>query len=325
MFPRMDPDRVLYSKPQAHVWELTNDIIFDMGDRFPMASQWSDNLARLRTYYYDYKAKMKTLNESPESLSSEEFEGGGLKDYSTLNFESEQKELGSLTDTSWSRRTNRDELKLNHDHESDNQSEATSPVMAFKGEDTRASTPASSWQTINAPPDKRKSTSEAPSLSTSSHTRYYASSPNTAPIRPSSTYNPPNESPEAHSMRPPATETTPISHAYNRGPDMYGPAPTALQAHWQQQQAQQQVQQQIQQQVQQQTRLDLEQMKQVGEFAVPNFDLHSWQLGEDYTVQDESSNHSYSNYPYMLSAYTTSYGIPCQPPYDESGPTMANS
>jgi hypothetical protein len=316
MFPRMDPDRVLYSRPKAHVWELTNDIIFDMGDRFPMASQWSDNLARLRTYYYEYKAKMKTLNESPESMSSEEFEGGGLKDYSTLNFESEQKELGSLTDTSWSRRTNRDELKLSHDLESDNQSEATSPIMAFKGEDTRASTPVSGFQAVNAL-GKRKSTSEAPSLPTSSHTLRYASSPNTAPIRLSGTYNPPYESSEAHSMRPPATETTPISPAYNRGPGLYGSVHAAVHVPWQQQQH-------VQQQTQQPNLFDFEQLRYVGQYGLHNQDLQDYQMN-DILERNVNPNHPIYGDEYLVPTYTTSYGMPCQQSYDEAGPAMANT
>jgi hypothetical protein len=305
----MDPDRVLYSRPQAHVWELTNDIIFDMGDRFPMASQWSHNLARLRTYYYEYKAKMKALNESPESMSSEEFEGGGLKDYSNLNFESEQKELGSLTDTSWNQQTNRDELKLNHDLESDNQSEATSPAMAFKGEDTRASTPVSGFQSVNL----RKSTSEAPSLPTSIHTLRYASSPNTAPIRSSSTYNPPNEPSETHSMRPPATETTPMSPAYNRGPGLYSSVHAAMHVPWQQPQ----VQQQIQQQIQQPNIHDFEQYRYISQYGVHNQDLQDYQMNE-ILQQDVISNHPLYGDQYLTPTFTTSYGMPCQQPYDEA-------
>jgi hypothetical protein len=312
MFPRMDPDRVLYSRPQAHVWELTNDIIFDMGDRFPMASQWSHNLARLRTYYYDYKAKMKTLNESPESMSSEEFEGGGLKDYSTLNFESEQKELGSLTDTSWNRRTNRDELKLNHDLESDNQSEATSPVMTLKGELTRTSTPVSGFQAVNAL-EKRKSTSEAPSLSTSGHTRCYASSPITAPIRLGNTY----ESSEAHLMRPPATETTPISPAYNQGPGLYGSVHAALHVPWQQQP--------VQQQIQQPNLLEVEQYHNVTQYCGYNQDLLDLQTGERFLRHNESSNYPIYGDQYSFPTITTSYGMPYPQPYDEAVPTMANS
>jgi hypothetical protein len=316
-FPRMDPDRALYSRSQASAWELANDTIYDMGDRFPMAGQWSDNLARLRRYYYDCKARMKTLNQSPDSISSEEQEGGGLKDYSTLNFESEQKELGSANDTNYNRQTNRDDLKLSHDHESEDQSEATSPVAHFKNEDTRASTPASGFNAINAS-EKRKSTSEAPSLPPQSHTWAYASSPNIAPIRSNRPYDARNESPAAHSMRPPAVENTAVSAAYNRGPGMYGPVYPTMQLSWQQQQVQQ---------VQQQNNLaEMERMKQHGLQGVQNWDMQFYQLGENIEGQDESSNFNFPLETWshaFASSYGPSYGISYEEPFNENGSNMA--
>jgi hypothetical protein len=324
----MDPDRALSSRPQASVWELANDIIWDMSERYPMAGRYTDFLARLRAYFYNSKAKVKAYHHSPGSMSSEELDGGGLKDYST-QFESEQKEFGSLNDEHWTRKTERGDLQLNIDHESEDQSEATSPTH-FKHEDTPASTPAS-VSGFNAINNERKSTSEAPSLPPQSHAWAYAPSPSAAPIRSNGMYDPSNDYSEAHSMRPPTVDTAAISPAYNRGPGSYNSAPpatghadrdqylsresgyvtTAPQMPWQQQQV---LLQQHQQQGQQHNRLEFEQLKQQGQMSWRNDDLLNYQLGDG-----DSFSYDFASYmpgSVLDPAYINHGGEP----YDGAGP-----
>jgi hypothetical protein len=334
----MDPDRALSSRPQASAWDVANNIIFDMEKRFPIASQWIYFLKRLHVYYNNNKSRIRTLNQSPESMSSEDFDGGGLKDYSS-QFESEQKELGSLNDESWTRKTEREEMTLSHEHDTEDQSEATSPVPPFKNEDTRASTPRSGFTSVN-PSDKRKSTSEAPSLPPQSQTWGYASSHKAAAIRSNGIHDSSNEYSEAQSMRPPTAETATISPAYTRAPVMYGAIPptngqmyrdqfvsreggyvhTTSQIPWQPQQMllQQQQQQQQQQQTYQANKLEFEHIKQQGQMPMQNFDLHTLQLADDGTFGSDFDTMSVPWLPGFHHAYGSHY----EEPYDEAGANM---
>jgi hypothetical protein len=308
-----------------------------MAKRFPMAGRYTDFLARLNTYYYNNKAKIKAYSSSPQSVSSEEFDGGGLKDYSS-QFESEQKEFGSLKDESWTQKIERNEMKLRHEHESEDQSEPTSPVTHLKNEDTRASTPQSGFTSVNAF-DKRKSTSEAPSLPPQSQTWDYASSPNAAPIRSHGMYNPSNEYSEAHSMRPPAAENATISPAYTRGPRTYGSIPppndqmnrdqlpsreggyihSASQIPWQpQQMLPQQQQQQQQQHMHLQKQLEFEQIKQVGQMSWQNNDLMDFSLCD---ADGYSNSLLWMQEPVLNSTYAGQYGES----FDGTGPSMTTN
>jgi hypothetical protein len=144
----MDPDRALDHRARDRAWELVNDIIFDMSNRFIMASQWSDFLARLHIFFKDARVEWKSIGGSPESTTSDS--GGGLKVYAE-KFESAQKEFGSLDANTWCGTTTRDDLKLEHDHELDDRGEAPSSVV-YKTERTPVSTPTPKFNAVNSVP-----------------------------------------------------------------------------------------------------------------------------------------------------------------------------
>jgi hypothetical protein len=65
----MDPDHALNGSVRENgVWELVNDIIFNMENRFIMASQWSDLLARLHIFFEAERSKRrKAIGKSSQS------------------------------------------------------------------------------------------------------------------------------------------------------------------------------------------------------------------------------------------------------------------
>jgi hypothetical protein len=141
-FPRMDPDRALDSRLESSVWATTNDILVEMEERFKIPNQWLDFLVRLHSHYKKERAKLKAVGGSPGSTSSDG--SGGLRDYSD-HFETDHKEFGSVTGTWNSKPVNRDDLKLQHEPDLENRSEATSPAMVYKSEGTP-----SAWTSVNA-------------------------------------------------------------------------------------------------------------------------------------------------------------------------------
>jgi hypothetical protein len=155
----MDPDRALDHRARDRAWELVNDIIFDMSNRFIMASQWSDFLARLHIFFKDARAEWKSIGGSPESTTSDS--GGGLKVYAE-KFESAQKEFGSLDTKTWCRTTTRDDLKLEHDHDLDERGEVPNPIV-YKTERTPVSTPTPKFNAVNSIPITASETHAQPS------------------------------------------------------------------------------------------------------------------------------------------------------------------
>lgn len=132
-FPRMDVERVLDSRLQPSVWDITNTIILHMGERMKMAAQWIDFLIRLHKFFKDRREEWKAAGGSPGSTTSDS-SGGGLKEYAE-KFERAQKDFGSFADINWSSNAvDRNELRLQHDHDMDERSEAPSPAMPFKRE-----------------------------------------------------------------------------------------------------------------------------------------------------------------------------------------------
>jgi hypothetical protein len=142
----MDPDHALDGRARENrVWELVNDIIFDMENRFIMASQWSDFLARLHIFFKTERSKWrKAIGKSPESTNSDS--GGGLKEYAEL-FESAQKEFGTLGNK-WSRMTTRDDLRLEHGQDPDDR-DPSSGSTVYKHEHTPISTPTQGFTAVN--------------------------------------------------------------------------------------------------------------------------------------------------------------------------------
>jgi hypothetical protein len=217
----MDPDHALDGRARENrVWELVNDIIFDMENRFIMASQWSDFLARLHIFFKAERSKWrKAIGKSPESTNSDS--GGGLKEYADL-FERPQKEFGTL-ENKWSRTTTRDDLKLEHGQEPDDRDGSSSSTV-YKHEHTPVSTPTQGFTAVNREPI---TASEAPSQlpynnvsshNVSSHNTYSDSS------RISAHHRLPY-SPHGVQSKPPAAPGDLTSHsAYNTGPTSYGSA-----------------------------------------------------------------------------------------------------
>jgi hypothetical protein len=92
----MNPDRALDSRAQYTVWDLTNTILDDMGDRFVMPRQSLDYLAQLHKLYRVEKARRETSNDS-----SREDNGEGLKEYQSKGFGSADVELDTHFDSYW--------------------------------------------------------------------------------------------------------------------------------------------------------------------------------------------------------------------------------
>jgi hypothetical protein len=186
MFPGMDPDHALDSRTQPNAWDISNKILWEMGDRFAMPGYWQDSLARLHRHYREEKANWRTLNGSPGSTISDS--GGGLQQYEAKGFESDHLQLGSQLDKSWNRLIKPNDWKLTHDAETEGNDEMNSPAMNFKTEETTASTPASAsgFNAVN----RAKSTSEAPSLPPSKRMPWNSlPSPSAAPVRPHESYD----------------------------------------------------------------------------------------------------------------------------------------
>lgn len=222
MFPNMDPDRALDSRAQPNAWDIANNILYEVGNRFTMPGYWQDSLARLHGHYRHEKANWRMLNGSPGSTTSDS--GGGLKLYESQGFEADHLELGSQLDKNWSRKTKPDDWKLTHDAAAEGQNGFNSPTMNFKTEDTPASTPASTsgFNAVN----HRKSTSEAPSLPSSKRMPWPPQpSPTTGPIRPYASYDIP-QSPQVPQLMPnPNAESTMMQSNFNRNADLQSPLP----------------------------------------------------------------------------------------------------
>lgn len=151
----MDPDHALDSERESSEWDLANEIIGNMVDRWKMAAQWSDWLGRLHIFFREKRKVWKKAGGSPASIDSDR--GGGLREY-TENFERAQKDFGSLEDDTWNGEARKTSYaKLQHEQDADDQSEAPSPAITFKSEKddmtvTRAaSTPAPSATTAFTP------------------------------------------------------------------------------------------------------------------------------------------------------------------------------
>jgi hypothetical protein len=207
----MDPDRALDSRAQFTAWDLANEILDDMGDRFVMPWQWLDYLAQLHKYFRREKARWRGLqrgsNGSPSSTSSDN-SGGGLKEYQSQGFESAHLQLGSHLDTSWRRNPNRDDWKLTHDAETEE--------PQFKSEGTPATTPRSQsgFTTVN----RGKSTSEAPSLPPPSRMSWTSHpSPNATPIRTQGNYEYPQHASTVLQTPNATVDAVATSTTYNRG------------------------------------------------------------------------------------------------------------
>jgi hypothetical protein len=207
----MDPDRALSSRPQPVVWELALDLIFDMGNRFAMACQYSAFLYDLRVYYYKGRINWLKAGGTPNSNATEN--GGDLSGY-LEKFERNHKEMGGRDDQSWSRKTNRIDLKLSHESEAEDHGEATSPTVAFKNEETPASTPASGFTSVNGSANLR-SKSEAPSLPPMSVQYGYDQTFNGAPIRTRGSYDLEHNAHDSHPMLAPLVNTASTPSGYN--------------------------------------------------------------------------------------------------------------
>jgi hypothetical protein len=117
IFPNMDPDRALNSRAQFTAWDLANEILDDMGDRFVMSWQWLDFLANSHEDFRGAEVRWTGLHGSP-SGTSRGVSGGGPKEYQSQGFECAHLQLGSHVDTSWQRKPNRNGSMLVHDKES---------------------------------------------------------------------------------------------------------------------------------------------------------------------------------------------------------------
>jgi hypothetical protein len=96
MFPNMDPDRALESRVHCTAWDLANETLREMGDRFFMPRQSLDYLAELYRYYCSEKARRKISNNSCS--------GEGLKKYKSQGFEGADVELDTPVDLNWSQK-----------------------------------------------------------------------------------------------------------------------------------------------------------------------------------------------------------------------------
>jgi hypothetical protein len=271
----MDPDRALSSRPQPVVWELAIDLIFDMGNRFAMACQYSAFLSELHNYYVLKKAEWRRLGGTPQSNGSDP--GGDLHGYAE-KFERNHKEMGSRDDQSWSRKTNRVDLKLSHESEAEDHGEMTSPTMVFKNEETPASTPASGFTSVNGSANLR-SKSEAPSLPSMSQMQYgYDQSFNAASIRTRGPYGPDHNASSAHSVLPPLMSTAAAPSGYGWDVDTTLPAnqdaarepgsAQTSQVYWSQQQPQY-------------PGFNLENLRLTGQSGINMCDLTNFQISEN--------------------------------------------
>jgi hypothetical protein len=212
----MDPDHALDGRARENrVWELVNGIIFDMENRFIMASQWSDFLARLHIFFKAERSKWrKAIGESPESTNSDS--GGGLKEYAEL-FESAQKEFGTLGNK-WSRTTTRADLNLEHGQEPDGRDGPSSPTV-YKHEHTPISTPTQGFTAVNREPI---TAGEAPSQL--SHNNVSSHNTFSDPSRISALHRLPYSPRGVQSKPPPTPEGSTAHSAYDTGPTSHGSA-----------------------------------------------------------------------------------------------------
>jgi hypothetical protein len=126
----MDPKRALNSKHRPSAWDLSNEIILGMSERFQIALQWLEDLTKLQRHWREERIKYREAGGSPESTTSDS--GGGLKEYSA-HFEKSHKEFGSLNNSTWKDRViDRSYTKLEHDQDSDGRTAAPSPDATFK-------------------------------------------------------------------------------------------------------------------------------------------------------------------------------------------------
>ena len=217
----MDPGHALDSRLQPSAWDIANTVIVDMGNRLKMASQWIEFLIRLHRYFQKKRAEWKAAGGSPRSTTSDG--GGGLKDYSEL-FESDQKEFGSLANKSWSSRTfNQDDLKLQHDPESEERSAAPSPI-AFKSEGTPASglSAPTRFNPVNRP-GEAELTSEA-LQQTPQIQALHISGPrlSTSSIHPSPAPHSPYGTQRVQSVQSPMDESTAAATNYYSSSELHG-------------------------------------------------------------------------------------------------------
>lgn len=96
IFPNMDTDRALDARAQPTAWDISNEILFDMGNRFAMAGQWTNYLARLHRHFRNERLNWRILNGSPASATSEN--NGVRTHYESWGFETEHLEHGSWED-----------------------------------------------------------------------------------------------------------------------------------------------------------------------------------------------------------------------------------
>lgn len=326
IFPNMDPDRALDSRAQFTAWDLANEILDDMGDRFVMPWQWLDYLAHLHKYFRTEKARYRALGGSASSTSSDD-SGGGLKEYQSQGFERAHLELGSHLDTSWRRNTNRDDWKLTHDAEAEE--------LKFQIEGTPVSTPVSQgFNSVN----RGKSASEAPSLPPPSRMSWASqTSPSATPIRTQGNYDYPQHAQTILPIPNSSTDGATTSSTYNHGAgaDLHVPVHPASQyanreqnsirddgsehlaMHWQQQLLQQQQSQQAQQ-MQPQT---LEEMRQQGLSSMGmSYDLVNFQQGEIGVSYHGLPNIIPNNDNNFGACGPIYYNTTYQEPYDEGYP-----
>ena len=153
---------MLNSKHRPSAWDLSNEIILGMSERFQIALQWQEDLTKLQRHWREERIKYKEAGGSPESTTSDS--GGGLKEYSA-HFEKSHKEFGSLNNSSWSGRViDRSYTKLEHDQDSEGRTAAPSPEVTFKSErvdaseDVSSATPVASFTPVNATTQSRPDT-----------------------------------------------------------------------------------------------------------------------------------------------------------------------
>jgi hypothetical protein len=213
----MDPKRALNSKHHPSAWDLSNEIILGMSERFQIALQWQEDLTKLQRHWREERIKYKEAGGSPESTTSDS--GGGLKEYSA-HFEKSHKEFGSLNNSSWSGRViDRSYTKLEHDQDSDGRTAAPSPEVAFKSErgdtseDVSSATPVASFTAVNATTQSRSDTV----AETSSYPPTANPTPNNVPQIPSMAHTETYPSYTAYSQAatyPPTAPTFPVDPRY---------------------------------------------------------------------------------------------------------------
>lgn len=142
--PRMDPTRALDSRLEPNAWDITNQVIDSMKQKFRIANVWSIELGRVKAYYTRKRKEFKNAGGSPDSTASDN--GGGLTEYS-MHFEEPHKEFGSLRHqkTDLTQPNDKPYSKLEHEEEPEDSAAAQSPDVSFKteGEEPRRSNSAS--------------------------------------------------------------------------------------------------------------------------------------------------------------------------------------